>query len=123
MFIMQGIRGAITVENDTREEVISAVKKLLTEILQTNNISTEDIGAALFSATTDITSVFPAFVARQLPNWDLVPLFDAQQLYIENSMPKCIRVLLLVNTDKTQKEIHHIYLGRACSLRSDIAKS
>ena len=77
---MQGIRGAITVENDTREEVISAVKELLIKILEKNNISPEDIGAALFSATKDITSVFPAFAARQLPNWDLVPLFDAQQL-------------------------------------------
>lgn len=117
---MQGIRGAITVENDTREEIISAVKKLLNDILQTNNISTEDIGAALFSATKDITSVFPAFAARQLPNWDLVPLFDAQQLYIEHSIEKCIRVLLLVNTDKTQKEIRHIYLGRAQQLRPDL---
>lgn len=117
---MQGIRGAITVENDTREEVISAVKELLIKILEKNNISPEDIGAALFSATKDITSVFPAFAARQLPNWDLVPLFDAQQLYIENSIKKCIRVLLLVNTNKTQKEIHHIYLGRAQKLRPDL---
>ncbi|WP_296898760.1 chorismate mutase [uncultured Megamonas sp.] len=119
---MQGIRGAITVENDNREEIIEAVKQLLTNILEANNITTEDIGAALFSATKDITSVFPAFAARQLPNWDLVPLFDAQQLYIENSMEKCIRVLLFVNTDKSQKEIKHIYLGRASQLRPDIKK-
>lgn len=119
---MQGIRGAITVEHDTRDEVICAVKELLTAILNENDISAEDIGAALFSATKDITSVFPAFAARQLPNWDLVPLFDAQQLYIENSLEKCIRVLLLVNTDKTQREIKHIYLGRATCLRPDITK-
>lgn len=120
---MQGIRGAITVENDNREEIIEAVKKLLINILEANDITAEDIGAALFSATKDLSSVFPAFAARQLPNWDLVPLFDAQQLYVENSMKKCIRVLLLVNTDKTQKEIKHIYLGRASQLRPDITKA
>ena len=102
---MQGIRGAITVENDNREEIIEAVKKLLINILEANDITAEDIGAALFSATKDLSSVFPAFAARQLPNWDLVPLFDAQQLYVENSMEKCIRVLLLVNTDKTINQI------------------
>lgn len=117
---MQGIRGAITVENDAKEEIIAAVQKMLKAILAENNITSEDIGAAIFNATDDIKSVFPAFAARQLPGWNLVPLFDAQQLYIENSIRKCIRVLLLVNTDKTQKEIKHIYLGRAAALRPDI---
>ena len=64
----------------------------------------------LFSATKDLSSVFPAFAARQLPNWDLVPLFDAQQLYVENSMEKCIRVLLLVNTDKNTKRNKNIFI-------------
>lgn len=119
---MQGIRGAITVENDTKEEVLRAVQEMLRTILTENSITSEDIGAAIFSATDDIKSLFPAFAARQLPGWNLVPLFDAQQLYIENSIRKCIRVLLLVNTDKTQKEIKHIYLGRAAVLRTDINK-
>ena len=117
---MQGIRGAVTVENDTKEEVISCVSEMLTKILAENDLSTEDIGAAIFSATKDITSVFPAFAARCLSGWDLVPLFDAQQLYIENSLKKCIRVLLLVNTDKTQAQIKHVYLGRAAHLRPDL---
>lgn len=117
---MQGIRGAVTVENDTKEEIMSAVQTMLKTILAENKITSEDIGAAIFSATDDIKSLFPAFAARQLSGWDLVPLFDAQQLYIENSIRKCIRVLLLVNTDKTQKDIKHVYLGRAAALRPDI---
>ena len=86
---MQGIRGAITVENDNREEIIEAVKKLLINILEANDITAEDIGAALFSATKDLSSVFPAFAARQLPNWDLVPLFDAQQLTVWKNVSAC----------------------------------
>ncbi len=119
---MQGIRGAVTVENDSKEEIINAVSEMLNKILEKNGISTEDIGAAIFSATKDITSAFPAFAARSLPGWDLVPLFDAQQLYIENSIKKCIRVLLLVNTEKTQREIQHIYLGKASVLRPDLKR-
>ncbi len=117
---MQGIRGAITVNENDKQEVIEATKELLTEILRRNQLSTEDIGAAIFSATKDLTAAFPAFAARSLPGWDLVPLFDAQQLYVENSLAKCIRVLLLVNTDKKQNEIRHVYLGKAANLRPDI---
>ena len=119
---MQGIRGAATVEHNDREEIIKAVQAMLRQILFENGIKAEDIGAALFSATDDITAVFPAFAARQLPGWDLVPLFDAQQLYIDNSIRKCIRVLLLVNTDKQQKDIRHVYMGRAAALRPDISR-
>lgn len=119
---MRGIRGAVTVEQNDKEEIIKAVQEMLGQILTDNGISTEDIGAALFSATDDITAAFPAFAARQMPGWDLVPLFDAQQLYIDNSIKKCIRVLLLVNTDKPQQDIHHVYLGRAAALRPDITK-
>ena len=60
---MQGIRGAITVENDAKEEIITAVQKMLNAILDENDITSEDIGAAIFSATDDIKSAFPAFAA------------------------------------------------------------
>lgn len=118
---MRGIRGAVTVENNSREEIIEAVQSMLRQMMHDNGITTADIGAALFSATDDITAVFPAFAARLLPGWDLVPLFDAQQLYIDGSIRKCVRVLLLVDTDKSQADIHHVYLGRAAALRPDIS--
>ncbi len=118
---MRGIRGAITVENDNRNEIFPAVQKMLMEILLRNEIGPEDIGAALFSVTDDLTAAFPAAAARTLAGWDFVPLFDARQLEVEDSLQKCIRVLLLVNTDKGQSEIRHVYLGKAVVLRPDLA--
>ncbi|MFA6850987.1 MAG: chorismate mutase [Selenomonadaceae bacterium] len=117
---MQGIRGAITVESNNKNEIFSAVQKMLMEILLCNEIGPEDIGAALFSATDDLTAVFPAAAARTLAGWDFVPLFDARQLEVDHSLQKCIRVLLLVNTDKQQREIRHVYLGKAVVLRPDL---
>ena len=118
---MRGIRGAITVEQDEKEAIWQAAAEMVTAMLQENGIAPEDIGAAIFSQTEDLVSAFPsAGVRSRVPGFDLVPLFDARQLAIEGSLAHCIRVLLLVDTERPQKGIHHIYLGGARSLRPDI---
>lgn len=117
---MRGIRGAITVENNDKEEIDKAVQQMLQEILVKNELQTNDIGAALFSATPDLDVSFPAAAARELSGWDMVPLFDVQQMSVEKSLAKCVRVLLLVDTDKPQSKIKHVYLGEAKKLRPDI---
>ncbi|MDQ0203978.1 chorismate mutase [Pectinatus haikarae] len=117
---MRGIRGAITVEKNDSVEICNAVQEMLKAIISENELAAKDIGAAIFSATNDIDAVFPAAAARKMKGWDLVPLFDAQQMTVDGSIEKCIRVLLLVDTDKPQDEIRHIYLRRAKMLRPDI---
>ena len=120
---MRGIRGAITVERDTKEEIWQAAAEMVAAMLEENEVRPEDIGAVIFSQTEDLTSAFPsAGVRKRVPGFDFVPLFDARQIAIEGSLPKCIRVLLLVDTAKSQREIHHVYLGGAKVLRPDIAK-
>lgn len=117
---MRGIRGATTVPADDRQAIFDAVRELLIELLQKNHLATESIGAALFSATEDITAAFPAAAARTLPDWCLVPLFDTRQIAVENGLPMCIRILLLVDTQLSQKEICHVYLHGANVLRPDL---
>lgn len=117
--MMQGVRGAITVEHNDREEIIAAVMELLNELQEKNGFRIEDIGAAIFSATDDLTAVFPAVGARRL-GWVTVPLFGAQEQDVDNALERCIRVLLFLNTDKKQSEIHHVYLRGATVLRPDL---
>ncbi len=118
---MRGVRGATTVENDRKEEIWSAAAELVSAMLDANGIASEDIGAAIFSATEDLVSAFPsAGVRARVPGFDAVPLFDARQLAIEGSLPRCLRVLLLVDTEKRQQEIKHIYLREARKLRPDL---
>ena len=119
---MRGIRGAITVDENTKEAVWTASQELVEAMLSANGICTEEIGAALFSATEDLTAAFPATGARRIPGFEFVPLFDTRQLAVEESLPMCIRVLLLVDTEKGQKEIRHIYLGGAKKLRPDLQR-
>ena len=119
---MRGIRGAITVKEDTREEIWQAAARMVRECLEKNQVDPQDIGAAIFSMTEDLTAAFPsAGVRKMLAGFDAVPLFDMRQLAIKGSLQRCIRVLLLVNTQKEQKEIHHVYLEGAATLRPDLS--
>jgi len=117
---MRGIRGATTVEDDAPEQIWSATRELGREMLARNALNTEDIGAIIFSATADLKSAFPATGMRQIPGMEFVPLFDAQQLYVEKSLPRTIRILMLAETSLSQKEISHVYLRRAAALRPDL---
>lgn len=117
---MRGLRGAITIEENTAEAIFAATQQVVREMIQQNNVDPEDIGAAIFSATEDITAAFPASGARKLPGFDSVPLFDARQMDVEGAMERCIRVLLLVDTPLKQREIKHVFLGKAAALRPDL---
>ena len=118
--IVRGIRGAITVEVDDPEKIVTATRELLEEICRRNDITDyNDICSAIFTTTADLTSTFPAEAARVM-GMGLVPLLCATEIPVPNSMPKCIRVLLHINTEKSQADIHHVYLGEAQKLRPDI---
>lgn len=117
---MRGIRGAITVDDNSREKIWQAAQLLVTKILSLNKLQAEDIGAIIFSTTEDLTAAFPSSAVRQLPALKFIPLFDTREPAVENSLPLCIRVLILADLDKKQHEIRHVYLGGAKNLRPDL---
>lgn len=117
---LRGIRGAATVEENSREEIFSASQALVTEIFSRNKIALDDVGAIIFTSTPDLTAAFPTAGLRQLQGFNLVPLFDAQETFVEGSLPMCLRVLVLAELDKKPAEIHHVYLGGAKKLRPDL---
>jgi chorismate mutase len=117
---VRGIRGATTVEADQPEEILAATQELLEEILRANQISEfDEIVSAIFTTTADLRSTFPAEAARRL-GMSQVPLLCSCEIPVPNSMPRCIRVLLHVNTSRTQREIVHVYLREARRLRPDV---
>ncbi|MEA5510009.1 chorismate mutase [Crocosphaera sp. UHCC 0190] len=116
---VRGIRGATTVSENTKEAITESVTELLNAIETRNQLNLEDIVSVTFTATPDLNAIFPAAIARQRPQWEDVPLLDVQQMQVEGSLKRCIRVLIHVNTPKPQKEIYHPYLRDACNLRPD----
>jgi chorismate mutase len=120
---VRGIRGAINVPADTPAEVLSATTELLQEIFRTNDIRTfEDVASAIFTTTSDLTSAFPAEAARAL-GMNQVPLLCTCEIPVPNSMGRCIRILLHLNTNKTQEQMVHVYLRDARRLRPDVSSA
>ncbi|MBI3864114.1 MAG: chorismate mutase [Planctomycetia bacterium] len=117
---VRGIRGATSAAADTREEILQATRELLGEMLRANAIADfEEVASILFTTTTDLTATFPAEAAREL-GMHLVPLLCASEIDVPRRLPKCIRVLIHVNTEKPAREMTHVYLRDAKSLRPDI---
>lgn len=119
--MVRGIRGATTVESNDCNLITERVAELLQRMVIANDLQIEDIGAVIFSSTADINSSFPAVGARSI-GWTDVPLFGTQEIDNPNGVPRCIRVLILWNTDLPQKSIQHVYLREAVILRQDIVK-
>ena len=117
---LRGIRGAATVDENSREKIWLTARQLVTEILSRNKLQSENVGAIIFSSTEDLTAAFPTAGVRQLPALSLIPLFDTREPAIENSLPMCLRVLILADVDKKQNEVRHVYLGGAKNLRPDL---
>jgi chorismate mutase len=116
---VRALRGATTVDADTVDQVTERVQTLVTAMLERNGVSKDDLISILFTATDDITSMFPATAAREVGLGD-VPLICARELDIEGGTPLCIRVMMHMTTDRSRAELHHVYLERAKGLRDDL---
>lgn len=116
---VRGIRGATTIEKDTAEELVEATTELLVQMQASNGLVPDDVASVLFTVTPDIRSAFPATAARNL-GWNMVPLLCFQEIEVSGSVARCIRILILWNTECEQEEIKHIYLKNAVNLRRDL---
>ena len=118
---VRGIRGATTTEDDSADAILEATTELLTQIASENQLDATEIAGAWFTTTTDLKAEFPATAARRL-GWTHVPLLCAHEMAVPppnaRSIPHCIRVLLLVNTDRAAAEMRFVYLRSARNLRA-----
>jgi len=120
---VRGIRGATTVETDSPAEVEEATGEMLRQLIEVNSIDPEDIAGAWFTTTRDVNSEFPAIAARKL-GWTSVPLLCGHEMEVDadnpRSIPRCVRVLVLLNTEKTAAEMKFIYLRGAAAIKADL---
>ena len=113
----RGIRGAISVSGNDRDSILTAAKNLLAEMTRVNEVEVNDIAAILFTTTPDLNAEFPAAATRELGWPSSLALLCGHEMNVPNSLPRCLRVLMLVNTDKRPDEIVHVYLGEAKKLK------
>ena len=116
----RGIRGAITASANDSRAIVAATDALLRAMIDANDVAAEDIAAVFFTTTPDLNAEFPAAAARAL-GWHKVPLLCSHEMNVPGRLPACIRVLMLVNTDKPQDAVRHVYLEGAERLRPDLS--
>ena len=116
---VRALRGATTVDADTPEQVHDRVGALVNEMLDRNDVDKDALISIVFTATDDITSMFPAAAARAVGLGD-VPLLCARELAIDGGTPRCIRVLMHLTTERSRSELRHVYLAGAEGLRDDL---
>jgi chorismate mutase len=116
---IRALRGATTVAEDDPVLIRAGVQELLEALLEDNDLTPLEIVSAVFTATPDLVSEFPAHAAR-VYGWNDVPLLCAQELPVPGSLPRCVRVLLHVETSKPRNEMRHVYLRDAILLRQDL---
>lgn len=115
----RGVRGATTVDHNTRDELLKATRQLLALMIRQNEIEHEDVASAVFTTTQDLNAEFPALAARQL-GWLDVPLLCTHEISVPGSLARCVRILIHWNTPKRLDEIHHVYIRDAAKLRPDL---
>ena len=116
------IRGATTVEYNTKEEILKETSNLMQTIIKENNLDTDDMISMCFTMTNDLDAVYPAVAVRDILNITDIPMLNYEEKYIQGSLRKCIRVMIYINSTKTKKDVKHIYLNKAKELRKDLAK-
>ena len=118
---VRAVRGATQLEHDSRDHMLERVAEMVTGVMQANDLTVDDFISIVFTATSDLSSEFPAYAARQL-GFDDVPLICARELEIEGSMPRVVRMLAHVETHLSRAEVTHVYLHGASQLRRDLIR-
>ena len=113
----RGIRGAISVSANNKKSILAATEELLTEMTKTNKIEIKDIAAIFFTTTPDLNADFPAAATRELGWPSNLALLCGHEMNVPDALPRCLRVLMLVNTENGPEEIMHVYLGEAKKLK------
>jgi chorismate mutase len=119
----RGIRGATIVSANTKESILAATEELLVEMAQANKIEIKSIAAIFFTTTPDLDAEFPAVATRKI-GWPFnLALICGHEMNVPSDLPRCLRIMMLVNTEKELEDITHVYLGEAKRLKDKTALS
>lgn len=116
---VRALRGAIQVEGNDRQAILDGAGELVSAVLDRNDVRPADVISIVFTATPDLTAEFPAYAARQLGLTD-VPLLCATEIAVPGALPRVLRLLAHVETEKARSELRHAYLRGAAALRTDL---
>lgn len=120
--MIRGVRGATTVSSNTKDEIVQRTKELLNDLITENAIEANQVASVFISMTEDLDDTFPAKALREIDGWTYVPVMCMRELAVPNSLAKCIRIMIHLNTDQQQEAMYHAYHYEAVQLRPDLIR-
>jgi chorismate mutase len=118
---VRAVRGATQIDADDRDQILEATTELVSEVMARNELTTGDVISVIFTVTPDLTAEFPALAARKL-GFHEVPLLCATEIGVPGALPRVIRLMAHIATDRPRSDVQHVYLRGATALRLDIAQ-
>jgi chorismate mutase len=118
---VRALRGATQVDGNERAAILAGTAELVTEVMDRNRLTPDEVISVVFTATRDLNAEFPALAARKL-GFQEVPLLCCTEIDVPGSMPRVVRLLMHIETDLARTQLQHVYLGGAAALRQDIAQ-
>ena len=118
---VRAVRGATQVEGNDRDQLLAATAELVRAVLERNALTSDDLISVVFTATPDLTAEFPAYAARAIGITD-VPFLCATEIDVPGAMPRVVRLLAHVETDRRREDLRHVYLRGAAALRTDLPR-
>lgn len=116
---VRAVRGAVQVDADERDLVLAGIAELVGEVLRRNALGPDDLISVIFTATPDLRSEFPAYTVRSLGILD-VPMLCATEIDVPGALPRVLRLLAHVETERSRQQVRHVYLRGAAALRTDL---
>jgi len=118
---MYAVRGAISVEENTVENISAATKEIMQSLMQDNQLEEEDLISIITTTTDDLDKVYPGKALREI-GYNLTPILCMQEMKVENSSQRMIRLLVHVDGNRDKRKVKHQYLKKAKKLRPDLVE-
>lgn len=118
---VRAVRGATQVDANDRDQLLAATAELVRAVLERNALDPDDLISVIFTATPDLTAEFPAYAARAMGITD-VPFLCATEIDVPGAMPRVVRLLAHVDSERSRDDIRHVYLRGAAALRTDLPR-
>lgn len=113
-----GVRGATTADANTKAAIVDATRELLEALVAANDLAESDVGAVFFTVTADLNAEFPPVALRVHMGWEQTALLTSPEILVPGAHERVIRVMMLVNTERSKDELVHVYLKGAANLRA-----
>ena len=114
---VRALRGATTLDDDTPEQIRERVKALIAALFERNELDHDDVISIFVTGHARHPLDVPGHGGPRVRARRRAADRRPGARHRGRACPRCVRVLLHVETDRPRSELHHVFLEGAVVLR------